>query len=110
MMETSALPPGEPEYHVVYSEAVREALSSHIDALLKSGWPKKSVLALVEKMDQRLKRSPSEFGEPHYTLHTRNIRVSIGFVRPLSIKFGIHEESKSVLVGEIILMTTNLDT
>jgi hypothetical protein len=70
---------------------------------------KKSVLALVEKMDQRLKLSPNEFGEPHYTLRTRNIRVCTGFVRPLSVKFGIHEESRSVLVREIVLMTTDQD-
>lgn len=96
--------PSEAEYHVAYPEAVRAALNSHIDELLKAGRSRKSVLALVETMDDCLKRSPGEFGEPLFTLRSRNILVCIGFVRPLSITFGLHEESKSVLVREISLM------
>lgn len=98
------MPPGEAEFHVVYSEAIRQALSAHIDALLKAGWAEKAVRTLVQTMDGRLKHGPRDFGEPLYTLHTKNIRVSIGFVRPFAIQFGVHEDSMSVFVRKIILM------
>jgi hypothetical protein len=103
------MPPSEAEFHVVYSDAIRAALTTHINALVQAGWPKKSVRKLVATMDDRLRHSPRDFGEPLYTLRTTNICVSIGFVRPLAVQFGVHEESKSVFVRKIILMTTDQD-
>ena len=103
------MPPSEAEFHVVYSDAIRAALTTHINALRASRMARISVENLVTTMDDRLRHSPRDFGEPLYTLRTTNIRVSTGFVRPLAVQFALHEESKSVFVRKIILMTTDQD-
>ncbi len=98
--------PNEPEYRVVYSEAIRSALNTYVDVLLLAGWEKQAVRALVTSMDNNLKRNPTYFGNPLYSLKTSKIIINVGFVRPLAAQFGIHEKSKSVFVRKLILMTT----
>jgi hypothetical protein len=62
---------------------------------------------MVQTLDDRLKHTPLEFGEQLYTLKATKIRVCIGCVRPLAVNFGVHEDNRFVLVGKIVLMTTD---
>jgi len=99
--------PGGTEYRVVYSEAIRAALRDAVEVLLKAGWEKRAVADLVQSMDDRLRHGPNDFGEPLYRLRATKIIVSVGFARPLTFQFAVHEESRSVFVRKLVLMTTD---
>ncbi len=103
------MPPGEAEYRVVYSHPILDALNDHVDAQLRAGRQKASVSSIVKAIDDRLKREPSGFGEPLYALNAINVNVSVGFVRPFAVQFGVHEKSRSVFVRKLVLMTTEPD-
>jgi hypothetical protein len=81
-------------------------LNAFVDDLLLAGWKKQTVAGLIKTMDERLKRDPLGFGNPLYTLRATHIKIHVGFVRPFSFQFGVHEESKSVFVRRLVLMTT----
>ena len=98
--------PEEAGYRAVYSEAIRAVLNGHVEALMQAGWGKKLLAGLIQTMERRLRHNPNDFGEPLYTLRAMKIKVCVGFVRPFSVQFGIHEESKSVFVRKLVLMTT----
>ena len=96
----------EAEYRVVYPEAIRAALTTFIAELQQAGWDKALLATLLRTLDERLKKTPGTFGEPLYTLPGKNLKVTVGFVRPFAVQFGIREEDRIVFVRKLILMTT----
>ena len=71
------------DYRVVYSELNRSLLQAYVDELLEAGWDRDELALLLQRMQDRLRRSPGNFGEPLYTLRNTNMKVSVGFVWPI---------------------------
>ena len=53
---------------------------------------------------EELERTPLEFGESRENYPGAKLQLRIGFARPLKVRFGVHEESKTVFIGSIELM------
>jgi hypothetical protein len=100
------MPNSEAEYRVVYPEKAKALLRAYVGELIKAGWDRPSLRRLMQTLDDRLKLVPLGLGEPLYTLKAMKLEVRVGFVRPLAVNFGVHAGNRFVLVGKIVLMTT----
>ncbi len=98
--------PHKQEYRVIYHVKAQISLDATIDELLKAGWSEAEIKPLVAAMEDQLRRDPALFGEPLFTIRGTNIAVSVGFIRPFAIEFGIHEATRVVLVRKPTLMGT----
>ena len=99
--------PQKHDYRVIYHAKAQVSLAAVTDELLKAGLSEAEIKPCVAAMEDHLRRNPVSFGEPLYTIRGTNIVVSVGFVRPFAIEFGIHEPSRVVLVRKLTLMDTN---
>jgi hypothetical protein len=97
----------EPDYQLIYHEFGRETLEIAIERLLKAGWSKRDIATVVRTYERRLRKDPHGFGEPHFSVRAVNLKVSVGFVRPLSIEIGIAEDQRVVFVRRVTVMTTD---
>ena len=93
----------------MYHSVGRAAMNAAIRKLLLAGWKKSDVELLVGEVESRLKSDPQGFGEPHFSIRGTNLKVSVGFVRPLSVQIGIHEQLRIVFIRKVTLMTTDKD-
>ena len=97
------------EYRVAYHQVARTSMRAALGELLKAGWQKNELERLASALEDRLRKDPHSFGEPHYSIKAINLNVSVGFVRPLSVQIGIHEETRVVFIRKVTLMTTEKD-
>jgi hypothetical protein len=99
----------EKEYRVVYHDRARALMGAAVDGLLAGGWRTSEIVQLVSDIENRLRKDPHGFGEPHYSIRAIALKVSVGFVGPLSIEIGIHEAMRIVFVRRVTLMNTMKD-
>ena len=95
------------QYRIAYHAGARLAFDEVMKHLLQTDWTKEQIKALIQGVEERLHSNPNEFGEPLFTVRGTNVKVAVGFVRPLSIEIGIHEATQVVLVRNVVLMNTN---
>src|SRR5947207_9025289 len=86
-------------YQVVYSERVRQRLLALADASRERG-DGDAFLAALKEFHRRLSLYP-QFGDPLSDLTTEVGQVHIGIVRPLSMRYGVFEERRLVMVAAI---------
>src|SRR5437588_4811748 len=85
-------------YRVVYAERVRQRLLALADAARQRG-DGEAFLRALKEFHRRLYLYP-QFGEPLLDLKQDSGQVWIGVVRPLSMRYGIYEERRVVMVAE----------
>jgi hypothetical protein len=90
--------PVEP-YKVVYSERVRQRLKELGAEAVRRGDGEQFVAALKE-FHRRLCIYP-QFGEPFLDLVAEAGQIYNGIVRPLAMRYGVHEERRLVMVGAL---------
>jgi hypothetical protein len=86
-------------YRVVYSERVRQRLLALADIARERGDGEAFVAALKE-FHRRLCLYP-QFGEPLFDLTQEVGQVWLGIVRPLSMRYGVFDERRVVMVAEL---------
>ena len=60
-----------------------------------------AVVRALGRMLEELERTPLDFGESREGTDIDRLRLRIGFVEPLVVKFGVHEPSHMVFVSRI---------
>ena len=105
-MSTAA--PGPVPYRVVYSERVRQRLLALADVARERGDPDEFVAA-VKEIHRRLCLYP-QFGEPLFDLTQEAGQVWLGIVRPLSIRYGILDDRRVVMVSEFPVLLPKSET
>jgi hypothetical protein len=90
---------GPAPYRVVYSERVRERLLALADVARERGDGEAFVAALKE-FHRRLCLYP-QFGEPLADLTQEPGQVWLGTVRPLSMRYGVYDERRLVIVAAL---------
>src|SRR5438270_807615 len=88
-------------YHVTYSEDVRTALRTLILHAKAKGLARQVLVALKE-IDHRLHVYP-QFGQPLRDLLLEPVRLWIGVVPPLVVRYLLDEEHRLVIVAVPIL-------
>src|SRR5262249_12649773 len=86
-------------YWVVYSERVRQRLLALADVARERG-AGEAFLAAVKECHRRLCLYP-QFGEPLIDLTQEVGQVWLGIVRPLSMRYGVFDERRIVMVSEL---------
>jgi hypothetical protein len=93
-------PASEPvPYRVVYSERVRQRLLALADVARERG-DGEAFLAAVKEFQRRLCLYP-QFGEPLFDLKLEPGQVWLGIIRPLSMRYGVFDERRVVMVSEL---------
>jgi hypothetical protein len=90
-------------YHVANSAMVGERFRA---CLLHARNTGRYTIALqaAKWIVEELERTPLEFGESRENYPGAKLQLRIGFARPLKVRFGVHEESKTVFIRTIELM------
>lgn len=83
-------------YQVVYSEAVRQRLGELADATIARG-DGEAFAAAYREIDRLLRIYP-QFGDPLIDLTAERGIICNGIIRPLSMRYGVFEERRLVLV------------
>jgi len=52
-------------------------------------------------MMQELERTPLEFGEARYADGDPGLKIRVGFVGPVMVRYAVHEESRTVFIGRV---------
>jgi hypothetical protein len=86
-------------YRVVYSEQVRQRLLALADVARERGDGAAFVAALKE-FHRRLCLYP-QFGEPLVDLTQETGQVWMGIIRPLSMRYGVFDERRVVVVAAL---------
>jgi hypothetical protein len=86
-------------YRVVYSERVRERLLTLADVARERG-DGDAFVAAVKEIHRRLCLY-RQFGEPLFDLKQEAGQVWLGIVRPLSMRYGILDRRRVVMVSEL---------
>lgn len=86
-------------YRVVYSERVRQRLLALADAARERG-DSDAFVAAVKEIHRRLCLYP-QFGEPLFDLTQETGQVWLGIVRPLSMRYGVLDDRRVVMVSEL---------
>ncbi len=86
-------------YRVSYSDYVLQRLRALGNEATQRGDGPQFAAALKE-FDRRLRIFP-QFGEPCMDLTAVSGQIYKGFVRPLAMKYAVHEDRRLVLVGEL---------
>jgi hypothetical protein len=92
-------------YRVEYSEQVRQRLLALADMARQRGDGEECVAALKE-FDRRLRIYP-QFGEQLVDLKKERGQVWIGTVRPLTMRYGVFDERRLVIVLAIPVLLPN---
>jgi hypothetical protein len=90
---------GAPEFKVIYTDPVREALRVLVQRATVAGQAG-VLLTALKALDRHLKFEPFAFGECLYTLKQANLEVRVGGEEFLSVRFGVHLEKNLVIVIE----------
>ena len=83
-------------YQVVYSEAVRQRLRERSAAAIARG-DGEAFAAAYQEFNRLLRLYP-QFGDPQIDLKAQTGVIYVGIIRPLSMRYGILEEHRLVLV------------
>ena len=102
------MPPLEPEYRIIYHDIVKEQIRQCMVALIAAGWQKGALVNMLATAERRLKVDPTACGEPLYNLPLLGMIVYIFCVRPFRLHFGIHQQSRTVFIREVALLTLKL--
>ncbi len=90
------------EYTVSASPTVTAQLKHALDTARTLG-----VFPLASRaarwISEELARTPLEFGESRGYLPHLHLHIRLGFARPLSVRFAVHEPSKQVFVTAFAL-------
>ena len=86
-------------YRVAYSERVRQRFLALADAARERG-DGEAFLAALKEFHRRLCLYP-QFGEPLIDLLQEAGQVWIGIVRPLSMRYGVFDEQRVVMVAAL---------
>jgi hypothetical protein len=86
-------------YRVVYSERVRQRLKVLAADATQRGDGEQFAAALKE-FHRRLCIYP-QFGDPFIDLTTEPGQIYNGIVRPLAMRYGVHEDRRLVMVGDL---------
>jgi hypothetical protein len=86
-------------YRVVYSERVRQRLLALADIARERG-DGEAFVAAVKEMHRLLCLYP-QFGEPLFDLTQEAGQVWLGIVRPLSMRYGVLDDRRVVMVSEL---------
>jgi len=84
-------------YRVSYSEAVQQRLKD-LAAVARERGDGKEFLAALREFDRRLRLYP-QFGDPLVDLLTEAGQVRLGAVPPLTMRYGVAEEQRLVMVA-----------
>jgi len=84
-------------YDVSASLAARERFRHAIEKARVAGQFDVAVQA-AKWIREELARTPLEFGESREVLPAMQLQVRVAFVRPLGVKFGVHEVEKKVFI------------
>ncbi len=83
-------------YQLEYSDAVKQRLRERFEiAVARGDGP--AYRAALKKFDRALRLYP-EFGDPQIDLKTEPGVIRLGIIRPLSMRFGVYEGRRLVLV------------
>jgi hypothetical protein len=104
----SAAPSEPAPYRVVYSERVRQRLLALADAARERGDGEAFVAALRE-FHRRLCLYP-QFGEPLSDLTQESGQVWVGIVRPLSMRYGVLDARRVVMVTGVPVLLPRSET
>jgi hypothetical protein len=86
----------------VYSERVRQRLLALADVARERG-DGEAFIAAAKEFHRRLCLYP-QFGEPLFDLKLEPGQVWLGIVRPLSMRYGVFEERRVVMVSELPIL------
>jgi hypothetical protein len=95
-------------YRVVYSERVRRRLLALADVARERGDGDAFVTA-VKEIHRRLRLYP-QFGEPLFDLTQEAGQVWLGIVRPLSMRYGVLDNRRVVMVSELPVLLPRSDS
>lgn len=95
-------------YRVVYSERVRQRLLALADIARERGDGDAFVEA-VKEIHRRLCLYP-QFGEPLFDLMQEAGQVWLGVVRPLSMRYGVLDDRRLVIVSEVPVLLPKSET
>jgi hypothetical protein len=87
--------PAEP-YRVVYSERVRQRLRMLADEAAQRG-DGEAFAAALKEFHRRLTIYP-QFGDPLLDLTEGQGQIRTAIIRPLALRYGVHEDRRLVLV------------
>jgi hypothetical protein len=95
-------------YRVVYSERVRQRLLALADVARDRG-DGHAFVAAVKEIHRRLCLYP-QFGEPLFDLTREAGQVWLGIVRPLSMRYGVLDDRRVVMVSELPVLLPKSET
>lgn len=95
-------------YRVVYLERVRQRLLALADIARERG-DGDAFVAAVKEIHRRLCLYP-QFGEPLFDLTQEAGQVWLGIVRPLSIRYGVLDDRRVVMVSELPVLLPKSET
>ena len=95
-------------YRVVYAERVRQRLLALADTARERG-DGAAFVAAVKEIPRRLCLYP-QFGEPLFDLRQEAGQVWLGIVRPLSMRYGVLEDRRVVMVSELPVLLPKSET
>ena len=95
-------------YRVVYSERVRQRLLALADIARERG-DGEVFVAAVKEIHRRLCVYP-QFGEPLFDLTLEVGQVWLGVVRPLSMRYGVLDDRRVVMVSELPVLLPKSET
>jgi hypothetical protein len=93
----------ESPYRIVYHRVTHKQLAACIAELRAAGWEKTALVEILKTAERRLKQDPNTCGEPIFDLRALDIVVSV-----FCIHFGTHEQTRSVFVRDVAVMTLNV--
>jgi hypothetical protein len=95
-------------YRVAYAERVRQRLLALADVARERG-DGDAFVAAVKEMHRRLCLYP-QFGEPLFDLTQEVGQVWLGIVRPLSMRYGVLDNRRVVMVSELPVLLPKSET
>ena len=95
-------------YRVVYAERVRQRLLALADVARERG-DGDAFVAAVKELHRRLCLYP-QFGEPLFDLTQEAGQVWLGIVRPLTMRYGILDDRRVVMVSELPVLLPKSET
>lgn len=97
-----AMPEPPAPYLVTYSSAVLQRLRELGEEALARG-DGVAFVAALKSLHQRLTIYP-QFGDPVKDMAHGGGQLRVGIIRPISIRYGVHEESRTVFCGTLPLL------
>jgi len=85
------------EYTVSMSAATRELLLRLHEQAHGDGRVAEFVNALA-RINERLRASPTDFGEELFDLHAMNLTVKLAVVLPIVVEFGVYSDRRVVFI------------